>query len=322
MIKKYYLICDYREKFKNRSQNDCYSYKSVQQITYSLAELGYDCTYFGGTKELIEAIHTDNYDKDGIYLNFNDGINTVSKRGQTPMLLEMMGVKYSGSSPLTHLAVSDKYFTNKFLAEKIKDLTVPRNILIKNKKDLSSLINYPVILKPNNEGSSLGIYEDSICRNFNDVATQFNKLKPFGDILLQEFISGYELTDYFIRSKSNKILFNELLLISKDGSAVMDNKIFTYEDKINHKREYFTPINYITSKEINKIKRVTENIAYELDILTIGRIDYRFLNGNLYFIEANTVPAFSKTSDIGEICKIYGLRYEDILKLLIESLNQ
>ncbi len=319
---KYYLICDYREKYKKSTEKDCYSYKSIQQILCSLTRLGYDCVYFGGTKELIESIHTNNYDKEGIYLNFNDGIDAVSKRGQTPMLLDIMGVKYSGSSALTHLAVSDKFFTNKYLENKILDLIIPPNVLVKNQKDLTYDLRYPVILKPNNEGSSLGIYEDSLCKTTSEVIQQYNKIKHFGDVIIQEFVNGYELTNYFIRNKSNIILFNELLLLSKGNSINMDNKLFTFEDKIEHKRKYFNPANYLKANEIKKIKSITEKIAHNLEIVTLGRVDYRFFNNHLYFIEANTVPAFSKTSDIGEICKIYNLSYDNILILLINSLNQ
>ena len=158
-MQNYYLVCDYREKMVfNNEKNDHYSYKSITNIINTINSLGYNCLYFGGVKELITAIQTGIYDKNGIYLNFNDGLFSASKRGQTPILLELMKVKYSGSSPLTHLAVSDKFFTNQFLKDKIDKLLIPDCSLISNRKDLMTLnLSFPIILKPNDEGSSLGI---------------------------------------------------------------------------------------------------------------------------------------------------------------------
>ena len=154
-----------------------------------------------------------------------------------------------------------------------------------------------------------------------DVRNQYSTVEKFGKILAQKFIGGYELTNYFIRDGSNKFLFNKLLLISKGDSMQLGNNVFTAEDKFEHKRKYYNPNLCLSVEQILMIKRITEQLAQELDIVTIGRIDYRLFSDKLYFIEANTVPAFSLTSDIGEICRIFNLNFTDIVKLLIASLD-
>jgi len=320
---KYYVVCDYREKaIFNNQKNDHYSFKSINDIISGVSALGFNCSYFGGVKELIDAIKTDDYDRNGIYLNFNDGLFSESKRGQTPILLELMGVKYSGSTPLTHLAVSDKYFTNSFLKDRIENLIIPKSLIIEKEQDLTSLnLSFPIIVKPNNEGSSLGIDNNSLCNNENELKKQYCQIKKFGSVLAQEFVNGYELTAYFIRSSQKTILFNEILLISKNHNKAMNNDLFTYHDKANHNRTYYNPLEKLMLKDIYAIKNVTAQIADCLNILTLGRIDYKFYDNKIYFIEANTIPAFSATSDIGEICKIYDYSYHDILKLLLKALN-
>lgn len=321
-MQKYYIVCDYRESAVFNNQiNDHYSLSSINNIIDTLKSLGYNCTYFGGVRELIGAIQNDNYDKTGVYLNFNDGLFTVSKRGQTPILLEMMKVKYSGSTPLTHLLVSDKFFTNQFLKNNVDGLLIPKCTLINKKEDLLSLdLNYPIILKPNDEGSSLGINEKSLCHSITECLKQYGKLKNFDQVIAQEFVNGYELTNYFIRNHHG-ILFNEILMISKKDDRTMDNDLFTYEDKSKHNRKYYNPIDILNSQQINTIKSITEKVANSLDILTLGRIDYRLYQEKLYFIEANTLPAFSITSEIGQICKIHGYTYTFILEELLKSLD-
>lgn len=322
MLKTYYLICDYREKFGSDIPNDHYSKRSLFQIQKSIIAAGYNCVYFGGINELIHAVETGKYDKNGVYLNFNDGIETKSKRGQSPMLLELMGVKYSGSSPLTHLAASDKYFTNKFLDNKVPNLFIPKYQLLKNACNLqNTTLNFPIILKPNDEGSSLGINDFSVCYNVDDALIQYQSIQSFGDILAQEFIGGYELTNYIIRDHSGEILFNELILIGKNDSAEMNNMIFTYYDKSEHRRTYYDPLDYIDSKAIEHIKLTTAKIASTINILSLGRVDYRYFQDKLYFIEVNTVPAFSITSDVGEICNLRNYDFNEVVRLFLESVD-
>lgn len=325
-MKNIYIICDYKERVSQDTSvpADQYRWTSIQDIIEALNNLGYNCLYFGGIKELIKAINTGIYDSDGIYLNFNDGLYSNSRRGQTPILLELMKVKYSGSSPLTHLMVSNKFFINNYLEDKINDLHIPKNILLKSKKDLKKLclLNYPIILKPNCEGSSLGIDSKAICHNDNEATNQYMSIKKYGEILAQEFIGGYEITNYFIIDKKYNLLFNEVMMISKEESIVMDDMVFTYEDKIHHKRKYHNPYDYIDSSILFKVKEISHELAQELNIRTFGRIDYKIFNDKLFFLEANTIPAFSKTSDIGEMCKIYKLEYFEILQKFMESIDQ
>lgn len=318
---KYYLICDYREKFESNEPSDHYSYNSVMKMRETINLLGFDCEYFGGVQELLHAANTKEYDKNGIYLNLNDGIKTISKRGQTPILLEYMQVKYSGSSPLTHLIISDKYFTNDYLNNKIPNLFIPKCILVKKERDLESIdLQFPIILKPNDEGSSIGIFPDSLCYTIREAKKVYRRIKDY-KVLAQQFIKGYELTDYFIRSNTGKILFNELLIVSKGKSPVMDDMLFTPDDKFNHHRTYYNPIDVIGREITNDIKKITNLIAAQFNILTLGRVDYRYSENKLYFIEANTIPAFSKTSEIGKICTIYHYDYNNIVKLLLQSID-
>lgn len=319
---KYLIVCDYREKFPNPKANDHYSFNSILNIKNTINELGFQCEYFGGVNELIKAISTQKYDKEATYLNFNDGLHGEFKRGQTPFLLDMMNVVYSGSNPLTHLIISNKLFTNKFLDNKIKNLFIPKTISIKSTKEIENItLNFPVIVKPNNEGSSIGITNDSICNNLDEVKKIYDSIKRLGEIIVQEFINGYELTNFFMVDKKSNFVFNELLLISKDDDLNMNNKVFTSNDKFEHKRKYNDPHIILSDNIINEIKKITTAIAKELNIKTFGRIDYKLYNQKLHFIEANTNPAFSITSDIGEICKIYNKTFKEMIHLFLNSIN-
>lgn len=88
-------------------------------LSNTLKERGYDCVFLGGTKALYRSyVEKEKFD-DTIFINYNYGLPTQFKRAQSPVLLELMNVKYSGSNPFTSLLVNDKEFTKKYFIQKI-----------------------------------------------------------------------------------------------------------------------------------------------------------------------------------------------------------
>ena len=72
---------------------------------------------------------------------------------------------------------------------------------------------------------------------------------------------------------------------------------------------------------INQIKHLSETIFTELGLRDYARFDFRIFDNNIYFIEANALPIFSKSSEIGKISQLYKIPYENICKLLVETIN-
>ena len=108
--------------------------------------------------------------------------------------LESKGLRYTHSGVLSSMMAMDKEISKKiFIKNKIltpKFLKI-RTDLDKKKviKLLKKKINFPVVIKPINEGSSLGVY---IC-NEKNVIQNLNKLKVYDEILVEEFIPGREI---------------------------------------------------------------------------------------------------------------------------------
>ena len=76
--------------------------------------------------------------------------------------------------------------------------------------------------------------------------------------------------------------------------------------------------NYIIEKIITSSKTVFE----ELGMRDYGRIDFRIYDDTIYFIEANALPIFSQTSEIGEIVKLCGISYNELCNKMIESITE
>lgn len=324
---KYYVLAELRENHDNvlatkSTYNDYVSKKSMKDLVDACCRNGYDCEFLGGIKELKNFIFKHNNTRDCIFINYNYGTPAKYKRGQCPIILESINAKYSGSDPLTSLIVNDKYFCKKIIKDKIN---VPKSILLLSKNEISDMLlddlNYPVIVKPNCEGSSLGIDENSYCDSVNSAKSKaLSLLNDYSPILIEEYVSGFEVTVWIIGNKDNYKLIQPLI-ISSNGKFYFENKIFTIIDKANHKRNYCLPDTVLPSNIVDEIISYSKTIFEELGMKDYGRIDFRISGNNVYFIEANALPIFSKTSEIGEITKLCNISYDNICKKLIEAIT-
>lgn len=328
---KYYVAAELRESYpslmgdNSSVYNDYISKKSINDLINAIKDNGYDCEYFGGINELHKSyIHKTKFD-DAIFINYNYGLPYPYKRAQSPVLLEMLGVRYSGANPFTALLVNDKHFTKQIL--KNYGVKVSDDVILCNSDDVSQYMNknyikLPIVLKPNTEGSSLGIDDDCLCHNYNKAISKANKLlDTYSPIIAEQYIPGYELTVWIIGNKQNYKLIKPLL-ISYDGVFYFENKIFTLQDKATRKREYHLPEIKISDSELQKLTALSTEIFEALDMRDYARFDFRLNEDGIYFIEANALPIFSKTSEIGKICDLYNIEYNDICKKLIETISE
>lgn len=323
---KFHIICDCREQFESQFDgekiyNDHISKTSLQRLLDAFSQCGYNAEHFGGVQTLIDCYANKMSMPDGIYVNLNDGLSEKHKRGQTPLLLEMLDVKYTGCDAFQALLASDKFFTK--LALKHIGITTANSVLIQKETDINKLeqLAYPVIVKPNYEGSSIGIDDTSFCADCESAARQIKKLlATFSDLIVEEYVSGYEVTNLIVSNKyTGKILVNEPLIISLKDVSNFTHEIFGIKEKYSGIRQYHLAEKVLPSATVEKIKEVSETIIRHLNMPNFVRIDYRIHDDEVYFLEINTNPAFGETSDVGKLCALRNIPFVDFVKLFIES---
>lgn len=326
---KYNILAELRENYPSLIKgtsvyNDYVSKKSMTDLCDAINRVGFECTYFGGMKELLSAYleHTDI--SNTIFINYNYGLPAPYKRTQSPVLLELMNAKYSGADPFVALLVNDKEFTKKVLRS--VNVLTPRSMLVFNAEGLYEKLNLskiqpPLVVKPNCEGSSLGILSDSLCDSYNNAVLVTKKLLPqFREVIIEQYIAGYECTVWLI-GNPKKFLLVAPLLISDGEKYFFYRRIFTMHDKANHVRQYHRPEEILNVDRILEIKQMAKKIFAELGLRDYARIDFRITEDSIYFIEANALPIFSRTSEIGSIEQLYEITYDDICRLVVDAIN-
>jgi D-alanine-D-alanine ligase-like ATP-grasp enzyme len=158
--------------------------------------------------------------KDSIDIVFNiaEGLDGDARESQIPMFCEVLGIPYTHSGPTTHAIKLDKEFT-KLIIKGAGITNVPGST------------KFPLIVKPNKEGSSKGIMNDSIVHNQEELDKKTKEIREKMDVevLAEEYIDGREFTVAVMGNKDPQVL--PIVEQRFDFLPAGMNKIASYELK-------------------------------------------------------------------------------------------
>ena len=325
------LICDLRENLPSNLINSDINFsdhppkENILEIKSMVEQCGYSCSIFGGIPELIEANEKKICVENIIFLNLTDGLEMKCGRVQAPILLETLGAFYSGADPFQAALIDNKYYTK--LAVKDIGISIPQSILL-HKNDLLDnydieKMKYPIIVKPNAKGSSIGITQNSICYDSSHLMKLIAQQKEeFNDILVEQFIPGYEIINFIIGNDGNYSI-NIPILEEFHGNLIHKNEVMAVEDKAFRTRTFHLCSAVLGDKICQNIQNASHQIKSKLKVNDILRIDYRVTeNGQIYFLEANTVPRICSKNEAGFICKSMNKPYNYFFSCLLDTVIQ
>lgn len=325
------IICDLRENLQENLFDGIMNFSdhppkdNIDEIQKMIAECGYECSLFGGIPELIQAVNSNKKFENCIFLNLTDGLDMECGRAQSPILLDLLSVNYSGANPFQAALIDNKYYAK--LAVKEMGILVPNSIYVHEKDIIPNHIlnnlKLPIIVKPNEKGSSIGITQKNVCFNTDDVLALAEELQQeFGSILIEEFIAGYEVTNFII-GNGNNYPINTPVLEEFHGNFLHNKEVMAIDDKAYRTRTFHLCNQILGESTTENIANASKLIKNGLGVNDILRIDYRVTEkGDIYFLEANTVPRICSKNEAGFICKSKNKPYSYIIKCLLETILQ
>jgi len=240
-----------------------------------------------------------------------------------PALLELMKVRYTGSSPDALLLCKDKAITKKILA--YHHVRVPSFVVSHRLSPLRRLkrFKFPAFVKPRCEDSSDGISKASFARDEGEAIerAQFIHQKFECDALIEEYIEGREL---YV-----SVLGNRRLTVFPPREVFFDNmpadvpRFATYHAKWNEAyREKWGITNGAARElppEVNgDLPKISRNIYGWLKIRTCGRMDFRLTpEGELFVIEVNPNPSLSQDEDFAQSAAAGGMDYDSLITAIL-----
>jgi D-alanine-D-alanine ligase len=279
--------------------------KTLESLGHSVVMVEANIAAFDKLKELKDSID--------IVFNIAEGLDCDARESEIPMFCEVLGIPYTHSGPTTHAIKLDKEFT-KLIIKGAGITNVPGST------------KFPLIVKPNKEGSSKGIMDDNIVHNQEelDKKTEEIKDKMGVEVLAEEYIDGREFT---VSVMGNERL--EVLPIVEQRFDMLPpgmNKIasyelkWIYEDKLDDPSEAYDCPAKIDDGLKAKIEDVSKKIYTLLDVRDCARLDYRLdKDNNLYFIEINTLPGITPDAISYFPIAAYaaGMSYKDLVAKIL-----
>ncbi len=227
-------------------------------------------------------------------------------------LLELRGIKYTGSSVLASSLSMDKakskIIFNHFGVITPKWIEANRNSNLDNlNKLIEDTLKYPCIVKPNDQGSTIGLTK---CNSFNELKKSINLASQFSNkILFEEFISGREIAVAIVENLTLPIL-----------EIIPKHELYDYECKYTDgMSEYIVPAEIDENVERSLQKQALQ--AFEsLGCEHYARVDFRLSeNGIPYCLEVNTLPGMTSHSLVPKIAKSNGIEFEELIDIIIKS---
>ncbi len=240
---------------------------------------------------------------------FNGLHGTDGEDGRIQALLELEKIPYTGSDSRSSAIAMDKEISG-FIARQI-GLKIPHRVCLKSEEELSWNIlkdqfELPVVIKPNDSGSSVGI---TIVEVQQDLMPAFFEAKKFSDrVILEEFIKGRELTVTMLDGKALPVVE----IRPKNGWYDYANK-YTKGNTI-----YEAPAKLETSL-IEVIQDQAKRIFDTIGCSVYGRVDFRYDGKDFYFLEVNTLPGMTELSLTPMAAESAGIDFDHLLQKIIDS---
>jgi len=320
------LIYNLKKGIRTKVIDEEAEYDSIDTITAiksALASKGHNVVLLEADRALPENLKKARID---IAFNIAEGIGGRCREAQVPAMLDFFGIPYTGSDSATLLIALDKAMTKKFLSPlKIRTprfaLFAPGDIIRKPR------LQYPVIIKPNAEGSSKGISDSSIVMSYDELREVLDRnFRLYGcPMMAEEYIEGREFTVGVLGNKGDIRVFPPMEIIFKKNND-KNFSIYSYNVKQNYEEyiEYKCPAD-LTPEQEKEMVRMSETIFNALGCRDSARIDYRMSeDGKIYFLEINPLPGLAPGySDYPMLAEYSGICYVDLINgILGAALNR
>ena len=243
---------------------------------------------------------------------FNALHGKYGEDGFVQSILESLKIPYTHSGVLSSSLAMDKELSRLIFIK--NNLKVPKYFLLQkdhqgnsNKKFNNKKIKFPIVIKPINEGSSLGV---SICKNKKQFTSKYKKLmENYDRILVEEYIPGREIQVAVMGEKALGAI-----------ELVPRRQFYDYTAKYSNtaQTQHIMPAP-LSPKKYKEILGLAKKAHKLLGCRGITRSDFRFFKNKFYLLETNTQPGMTKLSLVPEIARYCGIKFEDLVVWMTED---
>ena len=290
------------------------SLESGRECAKALKKLKYKVSLFDPKYKNFNLINVQKIDAIFNALHGKEGEDGIAQS-----YFEYLRVPYTHSGVVSSYNAMNKIVSKEFF-KKNKILTPKYFTLNKNqmknnilkKEVIKKNIKFPLVIKPINEGSSLGV---KIVKNNKDLK-KFTEilLKKYDQLICEQFIGGQEIQVAVIKDKA----LGAIELIPK-------RSFYDYKAKYSKlaKTKHIMPAN-LKKKKYAEVLHIAKKAHKVLNCKGVTRTDFKFYKDKFYLLELNTQPGMTSLSLVPEIAGYCGITFSKLVEkiLLDASINK
>lgn len=228
-------------------------------------------------------------------------------------VLEILKIPYSGCGVMSSAICMNKEYTKRILST-CKEIPLIKSVFVKKGDDIKKAVeglNYPLITKPVSEGSSFGMTK---VNKPEELQSAYNEAIKFNnDVLIEEFIDGFFVT-VGVLEKNGKAFATEILEIrTKTEWYDFDAK---YTKGLS---EFIVPATGLSKEASELTKKIAVKAHETAGCSGVSRVDFMIKDDKPYFLEINTNPGMTDTSDLPAQAKVCGIDYDNLVEMILNS---
>ena len=227
--------------------------------------------------------------------------------GKVQAAFDLLGIRYTGTGYLSSAMAMDKRITKEVFM--MNHVPTPGGFSMKRdelEKNLSAYgLEFPVVVKTSCGGSSVGVY---IVNNQKEYEDSLADASQYGEeIIVEEYIKGREFSVAVVDNKAYPII--EIAPIQG---------FYDYKNKYQAGSTVETCPAKISLELTKEMQENAVKAAKALGLTGYSRLDFMMKeNGDMYCLEANTLPGMTPTSLIPQEAKVLGMDYPTLCEELI-----
>ncbi len=258
-----------------------------------------------------------------ICFNTCEGFRGDAREAQTPALLEMLGVPYTGSKVRALALTLDKPMTKRVLS--FHGLPTPAFQEFHAPDDpLDPCLRFPLFVKPAREGTGMGIDGESIAETERDLRERAAYLidaycQP---ALVEEYIDGRDVTVGMVGNWPDLHVF-PISVVDYSGYGADAAPIYSARHKVDRADAYRchcpADLPETLADELRRLAVATMRVTGTLDV---ARVDFR-LDGRAgdapYILEINSLPGLTPISDLTLMAQAAGWSHADLINGVLDA---
>jgi D-alanine-D-alanine ligase len=235
--------------------------------------------------------------------------------GSIQGLLSLLNLPFVGSGVLASAICLDKNLTKDVYRKRSLPVIVDRlcargESVDQLAKDLETSLGLPLVVKPLDQGSSVGL---SIAKTSLDIVDALTTAFKFAkEALVEKFVPGRELTVGVLGNERLKALPPVEII------PAQNHEFFDYAAKYTPgEAQEICPAS-LTPTETAEVQRLAVTAHEALGCRGLSRTDFILSQGTFYLLETNTLPGFTENSLLPKAALAAGLSFTELLSVLID----